>query len=261
LENSRLAAMLHGDPNEIHSNNRFGVIIAPGLMQLQGFLAMNNWQPGHSMDVTLETPLVVPNSKAEYFPNTSNSGFNYSLEDDRKTFSTACIKQRTKSSQFFGLVIKTYGYELSHENISLKDSDWQTYSKIPLDLVSKILPQTTEYTLERAAAVGVSANAFVRTLKDHPEFLPDLFFPKAREQGDQAVLEQRIVLYMGGSHNTKPLRRLWLNVHEIKPNPLSERGMIATVSEANGLYALEMYFLKIPKIILPRILRRADAIK
>ena len=38
-ENSKLAAYLQGDPNEIHINNRFGKIIAPGLMQLAGFIA------------------------------------------------------------------------------------------------------------------------------------------------------------------------------------------------------------------------------
>ena len=64
-ENSRLAAYLQGDPNEVHINNRFGKIIAPGLMQLAGFIARVGWRPRNKLEVNLSEPLIVP-SKAYY---------------------------------------------------------------------------------------------------------------------------------------------------------------------------------------------------
>ena len=64
-ENSKIAAYLQGDPNEIHINNRFGKIIAPGLMQLAGFIARVGWRPKNKLEISLTEPLIVP-SKAYY---------------------------------------------------------------------------------------------------------------------------------------------------------------------------------------------------
>ncbi|MDP2925712.1 MAG: hypothetical protein Q8N99_05050 [Nanoarchaeota archaeon] len=252
-ENSRLAALLHGDPNEMHINNRFGRIIAPGLMQLQGFVAMHKWSPDKAIEVKLEKALAVPcNALYKCEENTS-----YLLSDGEKIYSRALVKD-LKQIQKSGSCLQKYRYELTDEQVSLDAlRNWEDYRKIPTLLVSKIIPETDQKSLERIAAVGVSANAFVRTLKNNPLFLQDLFFPKAREQGKNAVLEEKIVLYMDQAYDGKRIEQFDLEVYPVRENPSNNKGLIATVSETNGLYFLEIYFVRIPLKIFSRLLKRS----
>ncbi len=248
IENSRLAALLHGDPNDTHKNNRFGNVIAPGLMQLQGFISMFRWIPGYAIDVALKKPIVVPNSDIDY--SLSEHGLSCILTDGKFIYAEAEVFPQTFNTIAFP--ISDYKYNLVGQELGSDEiKDWKTYDTIPYNLVSRIVPQTDFLTLQKIALVGASANALAKTLRDNADYLPGLFFPDVREMGVNACLEDRIVLYMGESPNKKEFA---LQTYEARQNPDNKRGIIATLAESSGLFAMEMYLIKLPVKVLRKLL-------
>ncbi|VVB78278.1 Uncharacterised protein [uncultured archaeon] len=250
-ENSRLAALVHGDPNEIHKNNRFGKIIAPGLMQLQGFISMFGWKEDHLLEVILKKPVVVPNLKLDYYMIEEGTCV---LKDENEVYSEARLIP-AQSMPNLSKGSTAYKYSFTEEDLILNDSDWESYNLIPINSVKRIMPKAKTEILYNAAAVGVSANALVRMLKEDSSILPDLFFPVARENGKNACLEDKLCLYMGSSSSFEKYKELLLEASPIRQNIENERGIIGTISESSGLYTLEIYLTKIPLKVLNRMLR------
>lgn len=119
---SNLAAIVQGDPNIIHRTGFGGKIIAPGLMQLQGLLALCGWKPGYVMEVSLKRPVVV-SSNAIYVKNDNQ---NYSLVDGSTIYSTATVREAAMPQRPSSWSAQ-YGYSLTDEKLS-PDSlkDWKT---------------------------------------------------------------------------------------------------------------------------------------
>ena len=244
-ENSRLAALIHGDPNEVHLNQRFGKTIAPGLMQLQGFIALAGWKEDTVFDVDLTSSIVVP-SDAEYYYSTSSG---YSIKNANNTFAKAKIRTETKFN--IQECSQSYKYRLTKENINPECLDWRNYNSIPVELVREIVPSTDARTLERISCVGVAANALVRYLVDNPSFHEEMFFPQAREDGKYAVLEEKLVLHMGESNGE--LSEITLGI--APERQIDDKTFVASIQELNGLYTLDIYLKKIPKRVFERLLR------
>ena len=251
IENSRLAALLHGDTNEVHKSNKFGKVIAPGLMQLQGFVSLFGWRENHMLEVLLKRPVVVPNPELNY----ETDGKTYSLKDNSQVYSTARLVKVESMPIFNNASYLSYNYSFTKENISLEDSDWLNYNMIPVDLVARIIPPKENPDLYKSAAVGVSANSLVRALKDDPTILPDLYFPVVRENGENACLEEKLFLYMGKSLDFEKHNGFDLQVSSPKESLQNERGIIATIRESSGLYTLEMHLTKISLRLLKRMLK------
>ena len=245
-ENSRLAALLHGDPNEVHLNQRFGKTIAPGLMQLQGFLAMHGWQKDCVFDVSLINPVIVP-CNATY--SATENG--YSLTEQDKTYATLTMVPLKKLDP--KNVFKTYRYSATDKETDPESLDWRAYSSVPVDLVKRIVPPTDTRTLQRLSFVGLAANALVRYLTENPTFLPEMFFPQAREDGEYAVLEQKLVLYTGDVDDASLQNGVELGV--MPSREIDNKSFIASIAETNGLYTLDIYLKKIPKRVFARLLR------
>lgn len=117
------------------------------------------------------------------------------------------------------------------------------------------MPPASDSVLYRAAAVGVGANALVRLLKENPDISPDLFFPVVRENGENACLEEKLCLYMGSSPGFENTHKFWLQAVPPMQIPESKRGVVSSVIESSGLYALDVYLTKIPLKILNHILK------
>ncbi|MBS3079351.1 hypothetical protein J4218_04470 [Candidatus Pacearchaeota archaeon] len=245
-ENSRLAALLHGDPNEVHLNSRFGKIIAPGLMQLQGFIVANGWKENCLFDINLESPVIVP-CNAVY----SSVGHGGSLLDKDKTYATLNIRPLIKSDS--PNVVKSYRYSSTDRDINPETLDWRTYNCVPLNLVKRIVPETDRRTLTKIGFVGVAANALVRYLSENPDFLPEVFFPQARENGQYALLEQRLVLHTGSIGPISLQDRAEIGV--IGTTEIDSKTFIASIAELNGLYTLDIHLKRIPKRVFERLLR------
>ena len=246
-ENCELAARLQGDPNIFHyMNNIYNKVIAPGLMQLQGFVALRGWRPGRTMTVDLIESIFAPNPDAHYDLEHCYHG--------QKTFSTAEISQ----SMDLKLPINfdhSYSYNLTKEKMLVKDlKPWNLYSTVPLNLVTRIIPGTDDKTLERVAAVGVSGNALVRMLSDSPEYHPEIYFPGVREEGTEALMVKKLKLTMGDTYNDADINGFTLGVHPLDEVPEKERDLIARVSETKGLYTLELHATRVPLRVLPRML-------
>ncbi|MFA5258502.1 MAG: hypothetical protein WC979_04185 [Candidatus Pacearchaeota archaeon] len=251
IENSRLAALVHGDPNEIHKIDRFGKIIAPGLMQLQGFLSMSGWKEGHILEVLLKKAVVVPNLELDYSIKKDGS---YVLSDGDNIYSQARIFPAI-SMPNFSSDFSPVNYSFTNEDLTLNDSGWENYSKIPISSVKRIMPLAQDSIVYRAAAVGVGANALVRLLKENPSISPDLFFPVVRENGENACLEEKLCLYMGRSPDFETSHKFSLQAVPPKQNLDSRRGIIGSIVESFGLYALDIYLTKIPLRTLNRVLK------
>ena len=251
IENSRLAALAHGDPNEIHKTDRFGKIIAPGLMQLQGFISMVGWKEGHILEVLLQKAVVVPNLQLDYSIEEDGS---YVLKDKDNIYSQARLFPASSIPDFSSKFSPVH-YSFTKEDLTLNDSDWENYSQIPISSIKKIMPPASDSILYNAAAVGVGANALVRLLKENPDISPDLFFPVVRENGENACLEQKLCLYMGRSSDFKTSHKFSLQAIPPRQSPESKRGVISSVIESSGLYALDVYLAKVPLKILSHVLR------
>ena len=256
-ENSNLAAIVQGDPNSIHRTGFEGKIIAPGLMQLQGLLALCGWKPGYVMEASLLRPVVVP-SNARYVKNDDQ---NYSLVDGSITYSTATVREAVmlQKPTFWPA---QYDYSLTDEELS-PDSleDWTAYTKVPTCLVRQIIPGTdtpmSPTQLDRIATVGVAANALARALVDNKGLMPGLFIPGLNEdlelnKREYTVLENELHLYMGEPYNGQRISEFKLGVH--KPEGLENKEFTVSVSETNGLYTLEFHLRKIRPETLKRIL-------
>jgi hypothetical protein len=259
-ENSRLAALLHGDTNDAHKNKRFGKIIAPGLMQLQGFVARHGWDAGKLIEVSLEKALVVPNPNAGY--SFIEKGKSYILGDDFQTYARANIYD-SRFPEFDEGLVDFYNYSLTKEQATMSQlKDWRNYKKVPVNMVSKIIPETDAFSLDRVSMIGVSVNAMVKTLADNPLYLPDVFFSEVRENGENAVLEEKLCLYMGecdkdkGIEKTEEQQFFQLGVYEPRYDPNNKRRIIATVSESRGIFCLEIYLKKMKVEALKRVLEK-----
>jgi hypothetical protein len=245
---SELAARVHGDPNIVHyMDNDFGKQIAPGLQQVQGFIAMYGWKPGKRLEVTLPHPLVVPNPGVVYDE--------VSLHDDKETFAGFSIDDLL-SPEIPDRYKFSCSYRFGGSNSPEDIEEWDSYSTIHLPLVSRTIPETkrSRMTLKIIASVGVSANVFVRWLATHPIGLEDLYFPKAQETGENEVVEKKLVLYMGRyvGDNNGIINEIELGVHPARR--VGKREIVATVSETHGLYSLEMYLTKMKRGALQKML-------
>lgn len=250
-ESSNLAAIVQGDPNIIHRTGFKGKTIAPGLMQLQGFLALCGWKPGYVMEVSLIRPVVVP-SNARYVRNDDQ---NYSLVDGSITYSTATVREAAMPQRPSSWPAQ-YGYSLTDEKLSLDSlKDWTAYTRVPTCLVRQITPETdtpiSPTQLDRIATVGVAANALARALVDNKRLIPGLFIPGLGE-GEYTVLENGLHLYMGEPYNGKRIQRFELGIHQ--PDGLDDKKFTVSVSETTGLYTLKFHLRKVEPRTLERIL-------
>jgi hypothetical protein len=247
-ENSKLAAYVQGDPNEMHINNRFGKIIAPGLMQLSGFITKTGWRPRNKIELGLIKPIIVP-SNAKYI---KEDKINHFLVDNQNLYSNARISL-SKPPKIPLSTDKRYSYSINYSTNLEEIKDWKNYNNVSPNLVSKIIPETDNYTLERIAAMGVSVNALVKSLRDNPKTLPELFFPKVRENGNQAILEKKLELYMGFSKEVD-LDKFELAVHEPIYEEKNKKSFSIWITETSGLYGLRFELRKVHKEVLKKML-------
>ena len=83
--------------------------------------------------------------------------------------------------------------------------------------------------------------------------LPELFFPKVRENGNQAILEKKLELYMGFSKEVD-LDKFELAVHEPIYEEKNKKSFSIWITETSGLYGLRFELRKVHKEVLKKML-------
>ena len=242
-----MAAASHGDPNLIHrKNERFSRVIAPGLLQLQGFTALFGWMPHHKINVRFETALQVPSEAVYRFDNPNQ----ISLIDKNITFSVATVEQSgqlpTATNASTSFIYKFLDQPLQHA------PNWNEFGAVPISLTQQLFPNLNESLTKQLSTIGVSANALVKALDSDQEFLPDLFFPPVRGYGNTAIMESQINLYMGET-SQQDLSQVELAIHQ--PFSLNEKELSVTVSETSNLFQLQMTLTKISTRVFQRLLK------
>ena len=251
-ENSKLAAYLQGDPNEIHINNRFGEIIAPGLMQLAGFITRVGWRPRNRLEISLTKPLIVP-SKA-YYDNLDLK--NHYLLDENKIYSSAKI-YLSKPPRIPLSTHRIHNYFIEDDPSIKEIENWKNYSKIPINSLSEIVPKTSQYNLEHIAATSLAVNALVKELDKDKNLMPELFFPGVREDGEYAILEKKLELYMGFSKENT-IKDFKLAVHEPIYDEKNKRNLSIWITETSGIYGLKFELKKMRKKVLKKMFQSDD---
>ena len=237
--NTEAAAILGGDPNAIHyPGNEFGVQIVGGLHQLAYAIVQQGWHLGKTLEIKFREPIAVP-SQAEFIPKPD--GFVYKN-----------TRVLTEGKYSDGLVpkfeaVSCFRYFLS--DATKASSNWSSLDIIPRKKVAELLGNTEISDL--CAALMLPANALARTLAENPSYLPWLYFPKVREEGHTAVLEDRIVLHMVGNSLNNPFS---IETSAPMQNPNNKRGVILSV-QVNGVYSAEIYLTGIPIRALSRVLK------
>lgn len=138
--NTELAALLQGDPDLVHyrkddpisdCENPYPIQIAPGMMQLLGFISHYSWQPGHLIDVRLHEKLVVPNPDAKYHVNDGKIDLNVlTKRNDTRPFSSAELSYNPTTS-VSSFLTGTYEYELINDVLDAdKLKDWENFSQL-----------------------------------------------------------------------------------------------------------------------------------
>lgn len=255
-ENSQLAAMLHGDPNSVHYiGNEFGVQIVPGMQQLQLAVLSHGWKPGSKIEVRFATPIKLP-SMVTYISSTSAAIF--ASQNDRTVFSVVTFLNGDELGAVKqGMFAQDYVLGNNSENSATLDelAEWDKDYAIPVKMLERTFPKNVDNVdlFPAVAAVGRSINAVVRALAANKGVLPDLYFPRVRDEGTNGVLEERLVLHMG---DVRPeLANFSLKVASPVNNHENKHGIIIRVDEASGIYAVDLYLTIIPKPMLEKMLR------
>lgn len=235
-EKSELAALLQGDPNPIHYRiNHVGVQIAPGLEMLARGLQATGWKPGHIITIEFKDVLKLPSNAAI---QTTPDGFE--VRDDKISYATAAISKRYVWRGFEA--VDAWDYELMENT---------PQQRVPFDKVNGIsraqvrgLYSNDDGMTDAIAAMGIAANAFARSISAHADWMPELYFPPIRQDGQLGVLEQKIEVEMGARTNLGEKFMVFVERPYVDPEN-QKRGMVLS-ADVPGLYVLRMYLVQLP---------------
>lgn len=249
--NVELAAVVCGDPNDIHyRRNTYDLQIAAGLQQLVIALDRVNPEKGKTLRLTFKRPIYIPGG-AGFF----SDGDSFSFRNDKRvlTEGTVCTslspeakKSHLKTSIYYIADTSPPGYEWHL---------WENTTTIPRDVMHQILPntQTTDFSI----AVLRSINPFIRAMKEDRTLLPELSFPCARKEGSLALLETGISLDVHGARTQKFNT---FTVKGYKPQIIGPQKTAVYCAEVKDLYTIHIGMNFLPKakhmLYLERMKRR-----
>ena len=234
--NVELAAIVCGDPNDIHyRSNPHDLQIAAGLHQLVIALDRVNAKKGHTLSVTFRRPIYVPGGAGF-----ASDGDSFSFRNDKSVLAEGTICT-TRSPEPKESIMKVGIYSIADTSPTGYDRDsWENSTTIPRDALRQILPSTE--TTDFSIAVLRSINPFIRAMKDDRTLLREVSFPCAREEGSLAVLETGITIDVRGARTEK---FNMFTVKGYKPHIIEPGKTAVYCAEVEDLYTIRigMHFL------------------